>query len=68
FPNAFGRIPNSRELAQLRDFEKEISAAGGATAVQVYDAFKEACEQNKFSISYVRAILFGWLGVPRAPP
>jgi len=68
FPNAFGRSPNSREFAQLRDLGKEISTVGGATAEQVYDAFKEACDQNKFSISYVRAILLDWLGVARAPP
>ncbi|GAJ19689.1 unnamed protein product, partial [marine sediment metagenome] len=39
FPKAFGRKPNSRELAYLRDIEKEISAAG-ATAKQICDAFK----------------------------
>lgn len=65
FPHAFGRKPDSRELAQLRDLGKEISAAGGATAAQVYDAFKEACELNKFSISYVRAVLLDWLGIKR---
>ncbi len=68
FPQAFGRNPNSREIAQLRDLGKEISSAGGATKEQVYDAFKEACGQNKYSVSYVRAILFAWLGVARAPP
>lgn len=68
FPQAFGRKPNSREVAQLRDLGEEISSAGGATAEQVYDAFKEACGQNKLSVSYVRAIILDWLGVPRAPP
>ena len=68
FPQAFGREPDSRETAQLRDLGKEISSAGGATGKQVYDAFKEACHQNKFSISYVRAILLDWLGVARGPP
>ena len=68
FPQAFGRKPDSRETAQLRDLGKEISSAGGATAEQVHDAFKEACSHNKFSVSYVRAILLDWLGVPRAPP
>jgi len=52
----------------LRDLGKEISAAGGATAEQVYDAFKEACDLNKFSISYVRAVLLDWLGLERGPP
>ncbi|GAI79596.1 unnamed protein product, partial [marine sediment metagenome] len=50
FPKAFGRKPNSRELAYLRDIEKEISAAG-ATAEQVRDAFKEAAKQNKLHLS-----------------
>jgi len=68
FPKAFGRKPDSRETAQLRDLGKEISSAGGATAAQVFDAFKEACDLNKFSISYVRAILLDWLGVARGPP
>jgi len=61
FPQAFGHQPDSRETAQLHDFSKELSAAGGATADQVYDAFKEACDHAKFSISYVRAVLLDWL-------
>jgi len=68
FPKAFGRKPASRETAQLRDLGKEISSAGGATSKQVYDAFKEACDLNKFSISYVRAVLLDWLGLERGPP
>ena len=67
FPKAFGRKPNSRELAYLRDIEKEISAVG-ATAEQVHDAYKEAAGQNKLHLSYVRAILFDWLGLERGPP
>ena len=68
FPKAFGRKPDSRETAQLRDLGKEISSAGGATAKQVHGAFKEACDLNKFSISYVRAVLLAWLGRERGPP
>jgi len=68
FPQAFGRKPDSRETAQLRDLGKEISSAGGATAKQIYDAFKEACDHNKFSVSYVRAVLHAWLGLERGPP
>ena len=68
FPNAFGRKPDSREFAQLRDLSKEISSAGGATEEQVYDAFKEAATQNKLHVSYIRAILLDWLGVARGPP
>lgn len=65
FPEAFGRNPSSRETALLRDLAPELSSAGGATAQQVYDAFKEACDLNKMSVSYVRAILLDWLGVGR---
>ena len=65
FPKAFGGKPDSREIAQLRDLGKEISSAGGATAEQVHDAFKEAAAQNKLHISYVRAILLDWLGIER---
>ncbi len=64
FPKSFGRNPNSRELAYLRDIENAISAAG-ATAEQVYDAYKEAATQNKLKLSYVRAIIFDWLGIER---
>ncbi len=68
FYKAWGRMPDSRETAQLRDFSEEISSAGGATAAQVYDAFKEASGQSKLHISYVRAVLFNWLGLERGPP
>jgi len=68
FPKAWGRMPNSRETAQLRDLGKELSSAGGATSEQVHDAFKEAALQQKLSVRYVRAILLDWLGKPRAPP
>ncbi|GAI49120.1 unnamed protein product, partial [marine sediment metagenome] len=69
FPKAFGRDPNSRELAYLRDIEKELSAAD-ATAEQIHDAYKEAAGQNKLHLSYVRAILLDWLGIKRerGPP
>ena len=68
FYKAWGKMPNSRESAQLRDLGKEISSAGGATAELVHDAFKEASVHNKLHISYVRAILFAWLGTERGPP
>jgi len=67
FPKAFGREPDSREKAYLRDIEREISAAG-ATAVQVKAAYKEAATHNKLHLSYVRGILFDWLGLERGPP
>jgi hypothetical protein len=62
FPLAFGHPPTSRETAQLQDLSKEISDAGGAGQQQIFDAFKEACDHAKFSVSYVRAVLFDWLG------
>ncbi|GAI90036.1 unnamed protein product, partial [marine sediment metagenome] len=68
FKKAWGRKPNTREAAQLRDLEKKIYSAGGATAEQVHDAFKEAAFQNKLHISYVRAILLDRLGIARGPP
>jgi len=68
FPKAWGRMPDSRETAQLRDLGKEISSAGGATAQQIHDAFKEAANQNKLHISYIRKILHAWLGFERGPP
>jgi len=68
FPQAWGRMPDSRETAQLQDLGKEISSAGGATAKQIRDAFKEAAKQNKLHLSYVRAILLDWLGIARGPP
>jgi len=64
FQKAWGRKPNTRETAQLRDLEKEISAAGG-TPEQIHDAFKEAAVHNKLHISYVRAVLLDWLGIER---
>jgi len=65
FPYAFGREPNSREQAQLRDFAAEVAVAGGATEKQIHDAFAEAAGQNKCNVRYVRAVLLAWLGVPR---
>ncbi len=64
FQKAWGRKPNTREVAQLRDLEKKISSAG-ATPEQIHNAFKEAAVQNKLHISYVRAILLDWLGIER---
>lgn len=65
FSYAFGREPDSRERAQLRDLGVEVGRAGGAVEQQVHDAFKEAAIHNKCSVSYVRAVLCDWLGVPR---
>ena len=59
------RQPNFRELAQLRDLAKEISAAGGCEHPMIKQAFDEASGQHKQHISYVRAVLLDWLGVER---
>jgi hypothetical protein len=65
FSYAFGREPDSRERAQVRDLVIEINRAGGAEEQQIHDAFKEAAIHNKCNISYVRGVLLDWLGVPR---
>jgi hypothetical protein len=65
FRYSFGKSFDSREEAQMRDLFKEISSAGGATPKQVWDAFKEAANMSKPHISYVRAVLCDWLGLPR---
>ena len=68
FQKAWGRKPNTREVAQLRDLERKISAACGATPEQIHDAFKEAAFHNKLHISYVRAVLLDWLEIERNKP
>jgi len=62
------REPNARELAQLRDLGKELSARGGVPLDYIKQAFGEAAGAKKFHISYVRAILLDWLGLARSPP
>ncbi|MBA7701029.1 hypothetical protein ES703_109757 [subsurface metagenome] len=67
YPYAFGKQPGARILAQLRDLSEELSAAGCPLA-NIEEAFREAANQNKYSVSYVRAILLDWLGIARGPP
>jgi len=62
------REPNARELAQLRDLGKELSARGGVPLDCIKQAFGEAAGAKKFHISYVRAVLLDWLGLGRSPP
>jgi len=64
YPYAFGKQPGARILAQLRDLAKELSTAG-CPLDSIDEAFSEAAGQNKYSVSYVRAILFDWLGIER---
>jgi len=59
------REPKPRELAQLRDLVKQISAAGGCSSSYISDAFNEAAGHSKMTISYVRAIILDWMGVTR---
>jgi hypothetical protein len=59
------REPDARESAQLRDLAKELSDAG-CPLDHIDQAFRDAAGRpNKTHISYVRAILFDWLGVER---
>jgi len=62
------REPTTRESAQLRDLAKELSAAGGCPLDHINQAFREAAGQQKFYVSYVRAVLHAWLGNGRGPP
>jgi hypothetical protein len=62
------RKPTAKEAAQLRDLAEELLAAGGCPLDYIEQAFKEATDCNKQHISYVRAILFDWLGRERPPP
>lgn len=59
------RPPDARIDAQMRDLANELSSAGGCPLEYVDQAFKEAAGQQKYHISYVRAILLDWLGIPR---
>jgi DnaD/phage-associated family protein len=52
----------------LRDLAKNLSAVGGVPLDYIKQAFREAASHDKRHISYVRAILLDWLGVPRGPP
>lgn len=62
----WGRMPDSRETAQLRDLAEELSDAGRLpTEVQIWDVFKEGATHNKCHISYIAEILRKWLGVDR---
>ena len=62
------RAATAKDLAQLRDLANELSAAGGCPLDYIDQAFQEACSCGKQHISYVRAVLFDWLGIERGPP
>jgi len=62
------RPPDARINAQLRDLANELSSAGGCPLEYIDQAFKEAAVQQKYHISYVRAVLLDWLGIARTRP
>lgn len=64
YPYAFGKEPGARISAQLRDLATELSAAG-CPLPHIDEAFREAASVNKLSVSYIKAILFNWLGVAK---
>jgi len=49
----------------MRDLAQELSSAGGCPLEYIDQAFHEAAGQQKYHISYVRAILLDWLDIPR---
>ncbi len=59
------RPPDAKIDAQLRDLANELSLAGGCPLEYIDQVFKEAAGQQKYHISYVRAILLDWLGRER---
>ncbi|MBA7672483.1 hypothetical protein ES703_80660 [subsurface metagenome] len=67
YEKGWGLKTDGKSLAQMRDFSKELAAAGCSVSY-VQAAFKEAAGANKLHLSYVRAILLDWLGVARGPP
>lgn len=62
FPKCFGREPDFKELAQLRDLSQEL-ANYQCPATLAYQAIREASKSNKHRLSYVRAIALAWLGI-----
>jgi len=63
----WGMLPGAKISAQLRDLSEKLFAAH-CPLDYIDQAFKEAAHLNKYSVSYVRAILLDWLGVERSPP
>ena len=61
------REPGGKDLAQLRDLSAKLVSAGGCPLGYIREAFREAAGQGKHKekISYVQAIMFDWLGIPR---
>jgi hypothetical protein len=62
------RKPTGKELAQMRDLVTWLIDGGGVPIEYIRQAFREAAgtgSQSKMSVSYVKAILAGWLGIPK---
>jgi len=59
----------AKDDAQLRDVAIEVAAAGHGNLEcddeTIKKAFDEAGSLQKYSVSYVRAVLFDWLGIER---
>ncbi|GAI96173.1 unnamed protein product, partial [marine sediment metagenome] len=61
YESGWGMKASGKVSARLRDLAKELSAAG-CPLDYIDEAFREAARMNKYSVSYVRKILFAWLG------
>lgn len=59
------RQVDAKAGAQLRDLAVELADAGGCREDTMLQAFNESSLAGKQSISYLRAILFDWLGISR---
>lgn len=62
------REPDAREMAQMRDMVTWLIDNGGCPIDYIRQAVREAAgqhETSKHSITYVKAILSGWLGYPK---
>jgi len=61
------RVPNARESTQLRDLAKELSAAG-CPLETIEEGFRHvAGYPGKMHVSYLRDVLFHWLGKEKPP-
>lgn len=65
YPEAFGKEPGAREIAQIRDYAEELSQYPGCTDEMIEEAFKEAATHNKLFLTYAYRIIQDWIGVER---
>ena len=64
YESGWGKQSTAKVSEQFRDLAGELVGAG-CTLNYIDEAFKEAAVMNKYSISYVRAMLLDWLGVAK---